>query len=159
VFDEFIRYDKNVDPKISLLKLIENKLNFKLKSINKCAKLDEITVSNLFYCSNYFKTKCQVKCRTRTNIENGMVSVFLNNEIHNCKNDSVKIEIDEFSNYIKEEDEEITVDQLDLNEIKLIVDGLDDYETTITPSYGTLKQTIKPSENSSSINNGFQSNE
>ena len=48
---------------------------------------------------------------------------------------------------------------LDLNEIKLIVDGLDDYETTITPSYGALKTTIKPSENSSSINNGFQSNE
>jgi hypothetical protein len=48
---------------------------------------------------------------------------------------------------------------LDLNDIKLIVDGLDDYETNMNPSYGTLKITNKPLEDSSAVNNGFQSNE
>ncbi len=99
MFDEFIGYDENDDLKTSLLKLIDSKFNNKWIIINKGVKADEITISNLFYCSNYFKTKCQVKCRTRTNLENGIVSVFLNNEIHNCNNDTVKIEMDYSSNY------------------------------------------------------------
>ncbi len=49
---------------------------------------------------------------------------------------------------------------LDLNEIKLIVDGLDDFETTTNQSYGALKTTSnKPSVNSSAINDGFHSSE